>query len=789
MGNTARKIWGWVQLALFAALAVLAFPAFRTQLDTSHSMTVSNYSNSIWEENPTDIYFTASESGLTHLWATYVINSDAALASDLSVTLRSAATGEVLLERTLAGQELADGRIINFVPGREVERGEQLVFAMTCDAAYEDAGFRILIGPELLGDIDYWTYNGITDTELMPGLHIVYDHFGTKTLLAYLALAAVALAATWLPKSKFHPKARGWLSAGLFLAAPLAAYLLCQAAGLAPFQLTRGLLLTNYLLIFALQLAAFGLGGSTAAGIGGGFGLMAIFTVVNHYTLLFRGVVLSFADIRVAGTAFNVMAQYKFAVDMQMLFLFAATLTVLSLAIRYNVRLPLQPVLRHSLPLAAGAAALVLCLSPAGQRLNGGFFSALTVNDTAQSMGQPYGFAIGLTKSRLEKPEAYTAENVFSAAQQYMLPGETDGAMPDIVLIMNESFADIGSLTDLDVNTDPLAFLHSLAADSDPRTFVGQLAVPTYGGGTANSEFEALSGLSMRNFTSSAYPYVQYVDQNTPSFARFAKAMGYEASALHPGAINSYNRQAAYTQLDFDRLMFAAHFTHSEMIRNYHSDKSCYDEILDLLDAAEAPQFIFNVTIQNHGDWPSDPNAMERTVTLNSTDDYTSLESLLTLYQASDKAFEYFITELEKRERPTLVVMFGDHFPAVDSEILTYLHLDDIFDANPLAKSCAPVVMWANYDVDLSAVPNCFSSNYMPAVLAKLAGLPLSGQQQFLLEMMQALPVYSPAGCYDAAGQPAEPGEAGSLYQQMQYAFLRDADALPEGFALPVTKE
>ncbi len=790
IGSTARKIWGWVQLALFAALLIPAWPLLRTELDTSRGFEVSNYSNSIWQEDSTEIWFTSSGSRLKYLHVTFVRSSEASAGSDLTVTLRDAASGAVLLERQLDGSEIGDGTLIRFGVPAGVKRGQQLVFALQCDAPIADAGFRILTGGKRYGDIDRWVYSGITDTELMPGLHIVYDHFGIKTLLAYLALAAVALAATWLPKSKFHPKACGWLSAGLFLAAPLAAWVLCQISGLNLGSLAPGRVLTNYLILLALQLVLLAAAANTGWAIGAGFTAVMIFSVINHFTVLFRGVALNWADIRVVSAAMTVMAQYNFRLDMPLLYIAAFTPAMISLAARYAVRVPLRPVLRHSLPLAAGAGLLVLSLSPLGQRLNGGEFSAFNPNYTARTMGQVYSFALGATKSRLEKPAGYSAAALQSAAAGYMIPDAGTGEMPDVIFIMNETLADLGSKVYLDTDTDPLSTLHALAADSDPRTFVGQTAVPSYGASTANTEFEAITGFSMRNLESGAYPFVQYISEGTPSLCMYLQALGYTGSYLHPGYPADYNRSTVYAELGFDTVKFLEDFSHRDTLRSWTSDRACYEEILQLLDEGDGPQFIFNVTIQNHGGWHGWGDKLEQTVNFNAFDEELDTPStLLTLYRHSDAAFAWLLQELEKRERPTLVVMFGDHLPAFSDEELALLGLDEAYEADPLSKYTTPLVMWANYDADLSAVPGCISTNYLPAVLAKAAGLPLSGQQQFMLEMMQTLPVYSPAGCYDAAGQPAEPGEAGSLYQQMQYAFLRDAGALPEGFALPVTED
>lgn len=400
---------------------------------------------------------------------------------------------------------------------------------------------------------------------------------------------------------------------------------------------------------------------------------------------------------------------------------------------------------------------------------------------SVENLGVIYNFSYGITTSRLVKPEGYDKDVLTEENISYTGTSQQEGrTLPDIILIMNEGLADYSSFVSLDVSQEPLSFIKSLAEAENSA--VKSVISPVIGGGTCNPEFEAITGLSIRNFSSACYPFAQYMEDSSYSIAKYAKTLGYNTTYIHPGDPTSYNRENVYIQLGFDEIFFADDFDNPQYIRNFISDKSCYDMILDILDQTEQPQFIFNVTIQNHGAWPfyNGDNA----ISLNgaSGEDLASFENILSLYKDSDEAFEHLINRLKQRERPTVVIMFGDHHPSISAEVKNFIHVGSIFRQNPLLEYQTPIVFWANYDIDTSDIPDVFSTNYISAIMAECSGIPLNGQQQFLLEMMENVPVYSTAGIFDTQLNPVEYTPYAGIYRRNQYAALREPDLLPDEF-------
>ena len=124
---------------------------------------------------------------------------------------------------------------------------------------------------------------------------------------------------------------------------------------------------------------------------------------------------------------------------------------------------------------------------------------------------------------------------------------------------MNESFADLKSIGDFETNEDYMPFIHSLAEAEN--TISGDLLVSTFGGGTATTEFEVLTGDTMAFLPFGCSPYQMYVKSETPGLVSGLEAQGYQTVSLHPYLATSWNRQQVYERLGFDRQLYETDFS------------------------------------------------------------------------------------------------------------------------------------------------------------------------------------------------------------------------------------
>jgi phosphoglycerol transferase MdoB-like AlkP superfamily enzyme len=382
-----------------------------------------------------------------------------------------------------------------------------------------------------------------------------------------------------------------------------------------------------------------------------------------------------------------------------------------------------------------------------------------------------------------------------------------EGEKADIVAIMNESFSDLAILGDFKTNVEILPFTSRL--DTDIRLGTSHSSV--VGGGTANSEFEFLTGASMGFMEDGSIPYEEYISEDLPSLARVLGEQGYETMAMHPYWDDAWSRKTIYPKLGFDRMKFQEDFIHQDKVRNFISDKALYDEILMELGRGTGKdnQFIFAVSIQNHGDYVQNPeDNFEPGVLLYEVrgqkirDEKTgeflesfledredgllagfspankirfieSTEEYLGLIRESDRALAYFVNQLKYRERPTLLVFFGDHQPA-ERVAQVFTHGGDCPVEN---RRKVPYFIWANYDIDevfdqVSAMP------YIAAEALPLAQAKPSTWFHFLDHVHREYPTINSAYYMNLRGQigPVHFYDNNPMrlrqYQVLQYNYL-----------------
>jgi len=252
------------------------------------------------------------------------------------------------------------------------------------------------------------------------------------------------------------------------------------------------------------------------------------------------------------------------------------------------------------------------------------------------------------------------------ALRQELQTPATDGAQPDIVVVQSESFFDPRILkgyqhADLTPNLDRLA----------RQGISGALHVPTFGGGTIRTEFEMLTGLSLRYFRNLQFPYLQLNAKVVPSLVRTLRAHGYETVAIHGNDPSFWNRTSAFKAIGFDRFVSQSSFPSSATNDGqYMADRGMTDEILTQLKDSGPPQFLFAISIEAHGPYdtlPADPAARDAIPVPEGVTGKDKLELQNYLYHIghADQELGRLAAALAKRDRPTLLLFYGDHLPAL----------------------------------------------------------------------------------------------------------------------------
>jgi phosphoglycerol transferase MdoB-like AlkP superfamily enzyme len=268
------------------------------------------------------------------------------------------------------------------------------------------------------------------------------------------------------------------------------------------------------------------------------------------------------------------------------------------------------------------------------------------------------------------KPSPEAAMQLISQAdadlRQRMQSAPNPAAMPDIVVIQSESYFDPSIIKGYE-HADLTPNLHRLAQEG----ISGALHVPTYGGGTIRTEFEMLTGLSLRYFDDLQFPYLQMNTKVVPGLVRTLRSHGYETVAIHGNDPSFWNRTTAFKSIGFDRFISQSSFPkNSPNDGTYMADSAMTDEIMSQLKSAGPPQFLFAISIEAHGPYDTQPNdaaARDAEPVPAGITGKDKLEMQNYLYHMghADAELGRLAKLLAQRDRPTLLLFYGDHLPAL----------------------------------------------------------------------------------------------------------------------------
>ncbi|MCR4746462.1 MAG: LTA synthase family protein [Lachnospiraceae bacterium] len=377
----------------------------------------------------------------------------------------------------------------------------------------------------------------------------------------------------------------------------------------------------------------------------------------------------------------------------------------------------------------------------------------------------PYlGFLYELKYFAVEKVDGYSASEQKNILDSIDADTVSSNIMPDIIVIMNETFSDPAVNGEIKTNEDYMPFVHSLQNGAE-NTQTGYLNMSVLGGNTANSEFEFLTGDSMAFLPQSSIAYQQLIHKDNDTLASYLKTFGYSTLVMHPYLSSGWNRTSVYPKFGFDDMYFLDgyfdKFSDVKYIREYVSDESHYDRIIKEVEerSSNGPVFSFNITMQNHCGYDDKYDNLPWQIRVADTDDEDEdlirLNNYINLIKLSDSALEDFIDYYKKVERPTLIVFFGDHQP--QNKILSILFERNGIDIKNLTEDevfksyMVPFVVWANYDIEEKNNLE-MSVNYFGNLVLKDAGIPLSRYRQFIDEYSKKYPVISAIRTVDAEG-------------------------------------
>ena len=531
--------------------------------------------------------------------------------------------------------------------------------------------------------------------------------------------------------------------------------------------------------------------------------LFLLLGTAEHYVYRFRASFLTPIDFFSAGTAFNVAANYDFTPDFSLIFVFISFLILIALILFLCPSKKDVAFFKNSSLRITYAFIFLICLigmTHYVRHYDSYENKVLDISDNAfhsYKNNRREGVVIRLLYDSgylfVDKPEGYSASREEELLKEYgekasgAVPGKDE--LPDIVVVMNESFSDPLEVGPIETNTDYMPFIHSLQEGRE-NTVTGIINVSVQGGNTPNTEFEFLTGCSMAFLPRGSIPFQQYLTHDIEAIPRYLSSLGYETLAMHPYLSNGWNRTRAYPYLGFSDMKFLEYFEEMdpEYVRDYISDSFFLSAIREEVEKRndDGPVFSFNVTMQNHSSYSKDYDNLKRDVEILADEDTPYLhemENYLNLVKLSDDAFREMVEYYEKTDRKTLLVFFGDHQPPTINYEPVFHNLGT--DRRNLSQETewdiyrVPFVIWANYDIEEEKGLET-SVNYLGNLVMQKAGIPLYDFRSYTEDLSLRVPVISAIRTVDNTGQSRNTGEEEpdlGEYRKLQYYELFDRKA------------
>lgn len=395
---------------------------------------------------------------------------------------------------------------------------------------------------------------------------------------------------------------------------------------------------------------------------------------VNGFLLTSRVTPFTGPDLKLITDALRVLNKYLSPV-MVVVVLVAVACLLLSFVWMFRKGWKFQGKLRYwvNIPLIlvgvlafAGTTKLAL-----DKRLLSNYFGNIAY--AYQDYGYPYCLAVTLFDTGINEPNGYSEELMDEIVESEGKIKKTKEKNLDvnILFLQLETFIDPTKINFLKFSEDPIPNFRKLMDEYSS----GYYKVPAVGAGTANTEFESITGMSLRYFGAGEYPYKSILKEETCESAAYVlKNLGYGTHAIHNNEANFYGRRSVFSRLGFDT------FTSEEYMPDisdttpmgWVKDHILTDEIFKAMESTEGPDYVYTISVQGHGDYPTEP------VLSNPTIKVTGAEN-----QERNYAWEYYVNQLyemdqfikeltdrlEEFDERVVLVMYGDHLPTMDLKV------------------------------------------------------------------------------------------------------------------------
>lgn len=324
---------------------------------------------------------------------------------------------------------------------------------------------------------------------------------------------------------------------------------------------------------------------------------------------------------------------------------------------RYKLNIPLIAV-----GIAAFAGTTKLALE---KRVLSNYFGNIAF--AYEDYGYPYCLATTVFNTGIGLPRDYSEEAVENIVKSEESLPETGEKRPNILFLQLESFFDPELVEYLNISEDPIPNFRKLMQEYSS----GYFKVPSVGAGTANTEFESITGMSMRYFGPGEYPYKSILKETTCESAAYVlKSLGYGTHTIHNNEANFYGRKNVFANLGFDSFTSEEYMSEQDDTNpnDWVRDHNLTKYILQAMESTEGPDYVYTISVQGHGDYPEEPVLENPKITVSGASSQAEnykWEYYCNQIYEMDQFIKELTDELSKLDEDVVLVMYGDHLPTM----------------------------------------------------------------------------------------------------------------------------
>jgi phosphoglycerol transferase MdoB-like AlkP superfamily enzyme len=520
-----------------------------------------------------------------------------------------------------------------------------------------------------------------------------------------------------------------------------------------------------------------------------------VFSTANIYLIRFRQIPLIATDFSVIRTALNVAVDYDYTPNAEILVLICFLIAIIVLSSKIKEPEGKAKNIRHRVVVTS--CYLIFFAVMYNRTIGTDFleqrhimFNTFRPITSFMKNGSLLTFTKSIKLTIVDKPEGYSEKEIDKLIKDY--PSDSvkdvdDKKQPNVIVIMDEAFSDLQSVGNFETNEEVIPFYKSL----DENTIKGFSYVSVFGGQTANTEYEFLTGDTKAFLPENSTPYQLYIKEFMPSLTGNMELNGYGGNlALHPFEASGYNRISVYNNFGFSKFITMEEFENPTYVHGFIDDVSDFNKIISEYEkhktSSDEPFYMFNVTMQNHSSYDMDYEDIPNTIKITDEKKRDDMaERYLNLIHLSDAAVKDLVEYFKKQDEPTIIVFFGDHEPSINDKFYQRIigkDLDNLTDAESMELYKTPFFIWANYDIEEKYYDKV-SMNYLHSIMLDAAGLELTGYNKFLLDMHKEVPVITVNGYFGADGNYYKVNDTTSpyyelvnKYNKLEYNHLFDVD-------------